>query len=152
MPRRSMRFAREMRRPGKSAAGGAGRLSVRHRGAVLPDIADSLGRGLRRSRAIRAAREIAAADPGRPRAAAQGVPARRRRAPIQLALADPLNPQTAEDLRFALGKEIQVVVAPVYQIEDLIRKHYGTDAGSMDEILAQLGGEVEFGGADGDST
>ena len=41
---------------------------------------------------------------------------------LQVALADPLNPQTAEDLRFALGKEIQVVVAPVWQIEELIRK------------------------------
>jgi type IV pilus assembly protein PilB len=67
---------------------------------------------------------------------------------IQVALADPLNPQTAEDLRFALGKEIQVVVAPVYQIDDLIKKSYGTDMGSMDEILAQLGGDLEFG-ADG---
>ena len=43
------------------------------------------------------------------------------------------------------GKEIQVVVAPVHQIEDLIRKHYGSDASSMDEILAELGGGVEFG-------
>jgi type IV pilus assembly protein PilB len=69
---------------------------------------------------------------------------------VQVALADPLNAQTAEDLRFALGKEIQVLVAPVYQIDDLIKKHYGTDAGSMDEILAQLGGgDVEFGGPDG---
>ncbi len=64
---------------------------------------------------------------------------------VQVALADPLNAQTAEDLRFNLGKEIQVVVAPVNQIDDLIRKSYGTDAASMDDILAELGGEVEFG-------
>ena len=68
---------------------------------------------------------------------------------IQVALGDPLNPQSAEDLRFALGKEIQVVVAPVYQIDDLIKKNYGTDIASMEEILAQLGGGVEFGGPDG---
>ena len=68
---------------------------------------------------------------------------------LQVALCDPLNAQTAEDLRFALGKEIQVCVAPIWQIEDLIKKYYGTDAASMDEILAQLGGDVEFGGADG---
>jgi type IV pilus assembly protein PilB len=67
---------------------------------------------------------------------------------IQVALADPLNPQSAEDLRFALGREIQVVVAPIYQIEDLIKKNYGTDMASMEEILAQLGGSVEFGGPD----
>ena len=68
---------------------------------------------------------------------------------IQVALADPLNAQTGEDLRFALGKEIQVMVAPVYQIDELIKKNYGTDLGSMDDILAQLGGELEFGGGDG---
>ncbi len=65
---------------------------------------------------------------------------------IQVALGDPLNAQTAEDLRFALGREIQVVVAPTYQIDELVKKHYGTDMASMDEILAQLGGDVEFGG------
>jgi type IV pilus assembly protein PilB len=68
---------------------------------------------------------------------------------IHVALADPLNAQTAEDLRFALGREIQVVVAPLYQIEDQIRKYYGTDVGSMDDILAELGGDVEFGGPGG---
>ena len=62
---------------------------------------------------------------------------------IQVALADPLNPQTAEDIRFAIGKEIQVLVASSHQIDELIKKHYGTDMGSMDEILKQLGGEVE---------
>jgi len=67
---------------------------------------------------------------------------------IQAVFADPLNPDTAESLRFSLGKEIQPVVAPVYQIDELIKKHYGTDIGSMDDILAQLGGELEFG-ADG---
>jgi type IV pilus assembly protein PilB len=64
---------------------------------------------------------------------------------IQAVFADPLNPETAESLRFSLGKEIQPVIAPVYQIDELIKKHYGTDMGSMDEILAQLGGELEFG-------
>lgn len=68
---------------------------------------------------------------------------------VQVALADPLNAQTAEDLRFAVGRDIQVVVAPVNQIEELIRKHYGTDAGSMDDILKELGGGIEFGGSDG---
>ena len=63
---------------------------------------------------------------------------------IQVALADPLNPQTAEDIRFAIGKEIQVLVASSHQIDELIKKFYGTDMGSMDEILKQLGGEVEL--------
>ena len=68
---------------------------------------------------------------------------------IQIALGDPTSMQTVEDLRFALGKDVQVVVAPAWQIDEAIKKWYGTDAGSMDEILAQLAGEgIEFGGPD----
>jgi type IV pilus assembly protein PilB len=65
---------------------------------------------------------------------------------LQVALVDPLNPQTVEDLRFAIGKDVHPVVAPTYQIEDLITKHYGSDASSLDAILAELGGGIQFGG------
>jgi type IV pilus assembly protein PilB len=63
---------------------------------------------------------------------------------LQVALADPLNLQTSEDLRFALGKEIQVYVAPERQLEELLRKHYGGQEGGLDEVLAQLGSEIEI--------
>ena len=68
---------------------------------------------------------------------------------LQVALADPLNQQSIEDLRFATGKEIHPVVAPVYQIEDLIKKSYGADVGSLDTILAELGGGITFGAEGG---
>src|ERR1700730_9057836 len=58
---------------------------------------------------------------------------------LRIALEDPLEPRTAEDLRFALGRDIEVVVAPVEQIEDRIRIFYGTDTSSMEEVLKQLG-------------
>jgi type IV pilus assembly protein PilB len=65
---------------------------------------------------------------------------------VTVCVTDPLNPQIAEDLRFALNKNIQVVIAPVSRIEALIEKHYGTDDASLNEILAELSGEhVEFG-------
>ena len=66
---------------------------------------------------------------------------------ITICLVDPLNLQVPEDIRFALGKELQLVVAPSYQIEDLIKKHYGADSASLDEILSQLGTSegVSFG-------
>lgn len=64
---------------------------------------------------------------------------------LKVALCDPLNQQTLEDLRFALGRDVQPVVAPIYQIEDLIKKNYGTDAASLDAVLAELGGGIEFG-------
>jgi type IV pilus assembly protein PilB len=58
---------------------------------------------------------------------------------LRVALADPLEPRTAEDLRFALGRDIEVVVAPIEQIEDRIRIFYGSDTSSMEEVLKQLG-------------
>jgi type IV pilus assembly protein PilB len=65
---------------------------------------------------------------------------------ITVCLSDPLNPQIPEDLRFALGKNVHVVIAPIPQVEALIQKCYGTDDASLNEILAELGGEnIEFG-------
>jgi type IV pilus assembly protein PilB len=58
---------------------------------------------------------------------------------LRIALADPLSPTAAEDLRFALGKDVEVVVAPTEQIEERIKEHYGADTASMDEVLKQLG-------------
>jgi type IV pilus assembly protein PilB len=58
---------------------------------------------------------------------------------LRVALVDPLDPRAAEDLRFALGKDIDVVVAPTEQIEERIKQYYGTETSSMEEILQQLG-------------
>jgi type IV pilus assembly protein PilB len=58
---------------------------------------------------------------------------------LSVALVDPLDPRAAEDLRFALGKDVHVVVAPSEQVEDRIKRYYGTDSSSMEDILKQLG-------------
>jgi type IV pilus assembly protein PilB len=58
---------------------------------------------------------------------------------LRVALVDPLDPRAAEDLRFALGKDVDVVVAPTEQIENRIKEYYGTDTSSMEEVLKQLG-------------
>lgn len=58
---------------------------------------------------------------------------------LDVALADPLDLRAAEDLRFALGQDIHVVVSPIEQIEDRIKRYYGSDTSSMEDILQQLG-------------
>ena len=58
---------------------------------------------------------------------------------LRVALVDPFDLHAAEDLRFALGKDIHVVVSPADQIEDLIKQHYGGDTTSMEDVLKQLG-------------
>ncbi len=57
---------------------------------------------------------------------------------LYVALVDPLNPQTVEDLRFALGREINVVVAPDYLVEAKINDCYGGEGKAMEDILSQL--------------
>jgi len=58
---------------------------------------------------------------------------------IRVALVDPLDLRACEDLRFALGKDVDVVVAPSEQVEEGIKQHYGTETASMEDILKQLG-------------
>jgi type IV pilus assembly protein PilB len=57
---------------------------------------------------------------------------------LRVALADPLDPRAAEDLHFALGKDVEVVIAPMEQIEQRIKEYYG-DTTNMEEVLKQLG-------------
>jgi type IV pilus assembly protein PilB len=71
---------------------------------------------------------------------------------LRIALVDPLDPRAAEDLRFALGKDVDVVIAPTEQIEDRIKQYYGTDTSSMEEILKQLGEAGELLQLRGDDT
>ncbi len=63
---------------------------------------------------------------------------------VTVALVDPLNSQSQEDLRFAIGKDVFTVVAATHQVDELIQKYY-LDSASLDEILSELGEDVEFG-------
>jgi type IV pilus assembly protein PilB len=61
---------------------------------------------------------------------------------IFVALADPLNSHPLEDIRFALGREIVQVVSFPPQVSKLIREHYGSEDSNIQDILAQLGGDI----------
>ncbi len=63
---------------------------------------------------------------------------------LVVALADPLDLRVAEDLQFALGKEVRAVVAPTAQIEERIQRYYGADSASLQDILKQLGESGEL--------
>jgi type IV pilus assembly protein PilB len=43
-----------------------------------------------------------------------------------------------EDLTFALGKDIRIRVADPDRISDLIKRHYGDDDASIEDILVDL--------------
>jgi type IV pilus assembly protein PilB len=63
---------------------------------------------------------------------------------IHLALTDPFNSRALEDIRFALGRDIVQLVGLPSLVKSLIREHYGSEESNIDEILAQLGGDIEL--------
>ncbi len=115
---------------------------INHRDDIWPVIASELG-----------AQTVDIRDWTPPQALLDLVPAGTARLhgalPIQfdetgltVVLVDPLNPQTLEDLRFALGREIHIAVAPDYLVEAKINECYGGEGKAMEDILAQF----EIGG------
>ena len=67
---------------------------------------------------------------------------------ITVALTDPLNPQILEDLRFAVGQELILVVAADHLVEQKINELYGGEEKAMDDILSQLDGGLSFKGGE----
>jgi len=57
---------------------------------------------------------------------------------ITLALADPLNVQTVDDLRVWLGHEVRGVIGNADEIQSMIEEYYGTGEESVDDVLATL--------------
>jgi len=64
---------------------------------------------------------------------------------VTLAMIDPLNSQIQEDIRFALGRDIYIVVASIVHVQNLIQRCYGMDSSSLDDVLSELGTSVQFG-------
>lgn len=67
---------------------------------------------------------------------------------VSVALTDPLNPQILEDLRFAIGQELKLVIAPDHVVEQKINEFYGGEEKAMDDILSQLDGGLNIKGGE----
>jgi type IV pilus assembly protein PilB len=51
---------------------------------------------------------------------------------------DPFNSQIVDDLTFALGKDINIMVSDPNEVERLVKSTYGEDDASVDELLREL--------------
>jgi type IV pilus assembly protein PilB len=71
---------------------------------------------------------------------------------VRVALADPLNPSTVDELAYVTGREIQLVVADPASIERAINKHYGDEAESVSDVLKALGSDAEIAKEVADAT
>ncbi|HPA45301.1 MAG TPA: ATPase, T2SS/T4P/T4SS family [bacterium] len=60
---------------------------------------------------------------------------------VTIALVDPLNVRTIDDLRVWLGHEIEGVIGNADEIQSLIDEYYGTGQESVDEVLSSLQSE-----------
>ena len=57
---------------------------------------------------------------------------------LYLALRNPLDATTVDDLRFILGRDFVVVMAPDDQFDEVIDKYYPLDASDMANIFGEL--------------
>jgi type IV pilus assembly protein PilB len=65
---------------------------------------------------------------------------------VQVALADPLDPARADEIHFAIKRDVQIVVADPAEIIKAVDKLYGQSEASGDfaEILKELGSDAEI--------
>src|SRR5208282_683537 len=63
---------------------------------------------------------------------------------VQIALADPLDPTTVDQLAYVIRKEIIPVVADPVAIEKAVSKYYGDSQSSVADIIKELGQDNEI--------
>jgi type IV pilus assembly protein PilB len=65
---------------------------------------------------------------------------------VQIALANPLDPQSTDEIHFAIKSDVQIVVADPAEIKKTIDRLYGQDDASGDfaEILKELGADKDI--------
>ncbi|MEI8037087.1 MAG: GspE/PulE family protein [Verrucomicrobiota bacterium] len=111
---------------------------ISHRDDIWPVVASELGTSLVDLRNWTPPEALLALVPAGTARLHGALPVNFDETGLYVALVDPLNPQTVEDLRFALGREIHVVVAPDYLVEAKINDCYGGEGKAMEDILSQF--------------
>jgi type IV pilus assembly protein PilB len=74
----------------------------------------------------------------------QCVPVVAENGTVQIALADPLDPARADEIQFAIKKEVQVVVADPAEIQKAIERLYGSETEDFAQILKELGADEDI--------
>ncbi len=78
------------------------------------------------------------------------VPYRVEAQSIDLLATDPFNAQIVDDLTFALGKDVRIIVCDPVRIDALLKNHYPEEESNFDDLLADLkeGGDSAKGAED----
>jgi len=110
---------------------------INHRDDVWPIVASELGAEMVDLRNWTPPEQLLALVPAGTARLHGALPVNFDEAGLHVALVDPLNPQTVEDLRFAIGRDITVAVAPDYLVEQKINECYGGEGKAMEDLLSQ---------------
>ncbi|QJE98496.1 GspE/PulE family protein [Luteolibacter luteus] len=111
---------------------------INHRDDVWPVVASELGAPLVELRNWTPPEQLLALVPAGMARLHGALPVAFDAEGLHIALVDPMNPQTIEDLRFALGREVVLAIAPDYLVEQKINECYGGEGKAMEDILQQL--------------
>ena len=63
---------------------------------------------------------------------------------LYVAQTNPLDTDVVENLRFAVGIEVHAVVAPIDEVEELIKRYYSSDSAEVEDLVSQLSGLVDL--------
>ena len=77
------------------------------------------------------------------------VPVRSDALSIDLMAIDPFNNQVIDDLTFALGKDVRMVVVDPARVEGLLKLHYGEDDATIDDLLKEISVDDHDSGSKG---
>ena len=85
-------------------------------------------------------------SPPRSRRCIIACPSRMNNGTVQVALADPLDPAHADEIHFAIKRDVQIVVADPAEINKAIDRLYGQDetGAGFAEILKELGADSDI--------
>jgi type II secretion system protein E len=70
------------------------------------------------------------------------VPLEQTNGTLRVAVSDPLDVHTLDDLRVILQMEVEPVVAPPKDINEAIKRYYGIGADTVEELIEEQGGET----------
>ncbi|MEM1156709.1 MAG: GspE/PulE family protein [Verrucomicrobiota bacterium] len=62
---------------------------------------------------------------------------------VTVALMDPLDQQTIDDLQWTIGKSVNIVVASFTDIGNLVNEYYGSEEAEVEDLVSQLAGEIQ---------
>ncbi|AHF93357.1 type II secretory pathway, ATPase PulE/Tfp pilus assembly pathway, ATPase PilB [Opitutaceae bacterium TAV1] len=135
----------EHKATGKPLAALITELNLVEKDTLLAKIAENLGLDYIAEPPTALTEEQVASLPGSLARMYGVVPLRGDSISVDLLATDPFNNQIIDDLTFALGKDVRLIVTDPEKVEALIRLHYGDDGTGLEDLLRELSGEGTAG-------